>query len=144
MAGTTSEMMELPAVTTGDVPVVSGRGRWFGRQWQPLPFFAVVICAILFALPIYWLIVTSLKAVDEVFADPLVWWPRQLVWSNYPQALQKFPFLRYLTNTITIAIIECFYVQFVNDGIFIPENILCDTHRSFLLPVNRRIRAVAL
>ena len=104
MAGTTSEVMELPALTTGDEPVMSGRGRWFGSQWQPLPFFAVVICAILFALPIYWLIVTSLKAVDEVFADPLVWWPRQLVWSNYPQALQQFPFLRYLTNTITIAV----------------------------------------
>jgi multiple sugar transport system permease protein len=104
VAGTTSKVMELPSVTTGEVPVMSGRGRWFGRQWQPLPFFAVVICAILFALPIYWLIITSLKAVDEVFADPLVWWPRQLVWSNYPQALQQFPFLRYLTNTITIAV----------------------------------------
>jgi multiple sugar transport system permease protein len=104
VAGTTSKVMELPSVTTGEVPVMSGRGRWFGRQWQPLPFFAVVICAILFALPIYWLIVTSLKAVDEVFADPLVWWPRQLVWSNYPQALQQFPFLRYLANTITIAV----------------------------------------
>jgi multiple sugar transport system permease protein len=104
VAGTTSEMVELPAVTTGTVPVVSDRSRWFGSQWQPLPFFAVVICAILFALPIYWLIVTSLKAVDEVFADPLVWWPRQLVWSNYPQALQQFPFLRYLANTITIAV----------------------------------------
>jgi multiple sugar transport system permease protein len=97
-------MMDLPAVTTGNMPVVRGRSRWFGSQWQPLPFFAVVICAILFALPIYWLIVTSLKAVDEVFADPLVWWPRQLVWSNYPQALQQFPFWRYLTNTITIAV----------------------------------------
>jgi multiple sugar transport system permease protein len=97
-------MMELPVVTTGNVPVVSGRSRWFGSQWQLLPFFAVVICAILFALPIYWLVVTSLKAVDEVFADPLVWWPRQLVWSNYPQALQQFPFWRYLTNTITIAV----------------------------------------
>jgi multiple sugar transport system permease protein len=104
VAGTTSKVMELPSVTTGEVPVMSGRGRWFGRQWQPLPFFAVVICAILFALPIYWLIITSLKAVDEVFADPLVWWPRQLVWSNYPQALQQFPFLRYLANTITIAV----------------------------------------
>jgi multiple sugar transport system permease protein len=104
VAGTTSKVMELPSVTTGEVPVMSGRGRWFGRQWQQLPFFAVVICAILFALPIYWLIITSLKAVDEVFADPLVWWPRQLVWSNYPQALQQFPFLRYLANTITIAV----------------------------------------
>jgi multiple sugar transport system permease protein len=104
VAGTTSETMELPAVTTGNLPVVRGRGRWFRSQWQPLPFFAVVICAILFALPIYWLIITSLKAVDEVFADPLVWWPRLLVWSNYPQALQQFPFLRYLTNTITIAV----------------------------------------
>jgi multiple sugar transport system permease protein len=98
----TSETMELPAVTTGNLPVV-GRRRWFG-PWQPLPFVAVLICAILFALPIYWLIVTSFKAVDEVFADPLVWWPRQIVWENYPQALQTFPFWRYLTNTITIAV----------------------------------------
>ena len=69
-----------------------------------LPLFAVVICAIMFALPIYWLVVTSLKAADEVFADPLVWWPRQLIWSNSPQALQQFPFLRYLANSITVAI----------------------------------------
>ena len=69
-----------------------------------MPFFAVLICAILFALPIYWLIVTSLKDLDEVFADPLVWWPRQLIWSNYPQRCSNFPSGGIWTNTITIAV----------------------------------------
>jgi multiple sugar transport system permease protein len=104
VAGTTSETMGLPAVTAKDVPVVGSRGRWFGSRWQPLPFIAVVIGAILFALPVYWLIVTSLKALDEVFAEPLVWWPRQLVWDNYPAALKQFPFWQYLRNTINIAV----------------------------------------
>jgi ABC-type glycerol-3-phosphate transport system permease component len=68
------------------------------------PLIVVVIAAVIFALPLYWLVITSLKAIDEVFADPLVWWPRQLVWSNYPEALQMFPFWRYLLNTISIAV----------------------------------------
>ena len=71
---------------------------------QPIPFLVVLCCAVIFALPLYWMIVTSLKALDEVFADPLVWWPRQLMWGNYPDALAQFPFWRYLANTITIAV----------------------------------------
>jgi multiple sugar transport system permease protein len=79
---------------------------------EPLPFLAVLLCAAIFALPLYWLLVTSLKALDEVFADPLVWWPRELVWSNYPAALQQFPFWRYLANTITIAVPVAFGTMF--------------------------------
>lgn len=80
------------------------RGRLFGQNRSLLPLLAVILCAIIFVLPLYWLLVTSLKSLDEVFADPLVWWPRQLVWSNYPDALNQFPFWRYLRNTISIAV----------------------------------------
>jgi len=33
-----------------------------------------------------------------------VWWPSQLMWSNYPDALKVFPFWRYLSNTLQIAV----------------------------------------
>lgn len=81
-----------------------GRGRT-GRSYSRwLALAAVVILAVIFLLPVYWMIVTSLKSLDEVFHDPLVWWPRALIWHNYPDALKAFPFWRYLRNTAEIAI----------------------------------------
>ena len=67
-------------------------------------FLIVLVCAIAFAAPIYWMIVTSLKTSAEVFQMPPVWWPPQLRWSNYPEALAVFPFVRYAANTLRIAV----------------------------------------
>jgi ABC-type glycerol-3-phosphate transport system permease component len=103
MAQTTVEPIHFPGTAGERVPA-----RRFNRLrdviGSPIPFLVVLGCAVIFALPLYWMIVTSLKALDEVFADPMVWWPRQLMWGNYPDALAQFPFWRYLANTITIAV----------------------------------------
>lgn len=104
MVETTGVGIQLPAGADERVAAEVRRRRFFFHIGSPLPFLAVLFCAILFALPLFWMIVTSLKALDEVFADPLVWWPRQVIWSNYPDALSQFPFWRYLRNTITIAV----------------------------------------
>jgi multiple sugar transport system permease protein len=66
-------------------------------------FLVVLFFAIIFASPIYWMIVTSLKSTPEVFHLPPIWWPPQLRWSNYPEALNVFPFVLYATNTLRIA-----------------------------------------
>ena len=92
----------IPVLDRDDTVQPSSRRR--SRLGDAVPFLAVLCLALVFALPVYWLVVTSLKNLDEVFADPLVWWPRQLVWANYPQALQQFPFWRYLRNTLAIAV----------------------------------------
>jgi ABC-type glycerol-3-phosphate transport system permease component len=67
-------------------------------------FIIILIAAIMFASPIYWMIVTSLKTTPEVFKVPPIWWPEQLRWSNYPEALNVFPFVLYATNTLRIAV----------------------------------------
>ena len=99
MAQTTFEQIDSPGV--GRTKEMGGTARVVDALSRARPLIALVIAAAIFVLPLYWLFVTSLKSIDEVFADPLVWWPRQLVWSNYPEALQMFPFWRYLLNTIT-------------------------------------------
>jgi multiple sugar transport system permease protein len=104
MAQSTVEQIEFSAGTSRRTKVTDSGRRLLAILSQARPLIAVVIPAIIFALPIYWLVVTSLKALDEVFADPLVWWPRQLMWSNYPAALEQFPFWQYLANSITVAI----------------------------------------
>lgn len=67
-------------------------------------FLLTLLFALIFLLPLFWMVVTSFKAVDEIFGDPLVWWPRTFIWQNYPDALAQFPFWRYLSNTASIAI----------------------------------------
>jgi len=69
-----------------------------------IAFLIVLASAIVFIFPVYWMLITSLKSDPEVFHFPTIWWPAQLRWDNYPDALSTFPFLGYAVNTLRIAI----------------------------------------
>src|SRR3954451_24420522 len=71
---------------------------------RTVAFLIVLGAAIAFVFPVYWMVVTSLKSTPEVFHIPPVWWPAQLQWGNYPEALSNFPFLLYAANTLRIAL----------------------------------------
>jgi ABC-type glycerol-3-phosphate transport system permease component len=66
-------------------------------------YVLLVIVAILFLLPLYWMIASSLKPEYEVFAQPPVWWPTPPQWRNYVAALTELPFDRFAVNTFVIA-----------------------------------------
>lgn len=57
---------------------------------------------VFFLFPIYWMIIASLKTLDEVFLFPPSWWPSKLQWQNYREALTFMPFGRYALNTILV------------------------------------------
>ncbi|HEY7036394.1 MAG TPA: carbohydrate ABC transporter permease [Thermomicrobiales bacterium] len=98
----------VDARTLREVP----RPRVEGRRWSRMldrigivVAFLVTVCfAGLFLAPLYWMVTTSLKTTPEVFKLPPVWWPEKLMWSNYPDALDYFPFVRYAENTLRIAV----------------------------------------
>ena len=75
--------------------------RYVGRT---AAFLIVFTSAVAFVFPVYWMVITSLKSVPEVFHLPPVWWPADLRWDNYPDALSVFPFVLYATNTLRIAL----------------------------------------
>lgn len=62
----------------------------------------LIAVAVLFFVPFVWLVVTSLKPIEQVFTDPPQWIPRPILWQNYVEALTSpaFPFLRLLRNTL--------------------------------------------
>ena len=62
-------------------------------------FFAVVL-----ALPLAWLMSTSLKTGAQIFVMPPKWIPDPIVWQNYPDAFRAVPFHRYFWNTIQVVI----------------------------------------
>ena len=61
--------------------------------------------AVLFLMPLFWMVTSSLKPDYQVLESPPRWLPNPIVWSNYPEALTYVPFGRYALNTLFIAVL---------------------------------------
>ena len=104
-------MNEVRDTATFPYPdTVGARRRWTrpeGRSAAMLlrvaSILAVLIGAVVMLVPLAWLVSTSLKPDDQLFAYPPVWIPRYLNWANYSGAWNYAPFGLYLTNTLIIA-----------------------------------------
>jgi multiple sugar transport system permease protein len=85
-----------------------------GRRNSPhlktaLTHVTLILMSVVFLLPLFWLISTSLKSLPETTAQPAAWLPKQLEWHNYKDAflydsdrLGYIPFLYYIRNTILL------------------------------------------
>lgn len=62
------------------------------------------IMGVIFLIPLFWMISTSLKPDDQLMTSPAVWWPSPLKWSNFSEAVRAFPFVRYFFNTAFISV----------------------------------------
>ena len=79
-----------------------------------LNYLLLTLGAALFVVPFYWLVVTSLKSLDQVFTDPLIWVPTPIHWGNYSEALTSpaFPFVTLLQNTLFYTVLSTVGVVF--------------------------------
>jgi raffinose/stachyose/melibiose transport system permease protein len=60
---------------------------------------AMILIGISFLFPMYWMINLSFKSKSEVYNNPFGF-PKQWVFNNYGDALEKFSFLKYLSNSL--------------------------------------------
>jgi len=65
-----------------DVPVMQLHGVRLVIRYLLLGF-----AALLFLMPLYWMIASSVKPEYQIFANPPVWWPNPPQWNNYREAL---------------------------------------------------------
>ncbi|MDQ0229005.1 carbohydrate ABC transporter permease [Metabacillus malikii] len=72
-----------------------------------LVYLILLLFSLVFIVPFLWLISGSLKSSTELFADPPIWIPEVLNWSNYKEAFSSFPFLLYLKNTLIVVVFSC-------------------------------------
>lgn len=73
------------------------------RTGRVLGAIAALVVAVLFLMPLFWMVTSSLKPDYQVLESPPRWLPNPIVWSNYPEALTYVPFGRYALNTLFIA-----------------------------------------
>jgi ABC-type glycerol-3-phosphate transport system permease component len=65
-------------------------------------YLALGTCSVVMLVPLYWMLVTSLKTLRAVYDVPPSWIPNPIVFSNYPEALSAFPFWLYFGNTLIV------------------------------------------
>lgn len=66
--------------------------------------FLFVLCLI-FLIPLFLMILTSLKSMPEIMASQFVWKPEQWLFSNYREAMEKGDWLVYFKNTFLVTVI---------------------------------------
>jgi multiple sugar transport system permease protein len=65
-------------------------------------FAVLVIIALVVVFPVWWILRSSLMNNAELYAWPPSLYPKKWLFSNYPEALENFPFWRYFRNTMAI------------------------------------------
>jgi multiple sugar transport system permease protein len=80
--------------------------RSLSRRAKALPahLALILICLVLMA-PLYWMLITAVKPLQEALGSPPTLWPHDLSLSNFTEALQQAPFVRYLMNTVLTAML---------------------------------------
>lgn len=63
----------------------------------------LVLVAVPFVFPVYWMFASGLKRYGDVFANPPALWPADPQWQNYVTPFVTTPFLRNFANSLYIA-----------------------------------------
>lgn len=84
---------------------VLARGRtfsWYRFQkllWKIVWYVLLTALGILFSLPFFWMLSSSLKVEARIWIYPPEWIPNPVMWQNYPDALELMNFWQLLKNT---------------------------------------------
>lgn len=71
------------------------------EKW--LLFSILLIIGLFMVYPMVWMIFSSLKTTEEVLGSSMALLPHDPQWDNFPRALEKAPFLRYIWNSFFTA-----------------------------------------
>src|SRR5262245_46648883 len=87
---------------------LSRQPNWWRRRTfqtmlrQSAAFLVVLAGAILFLIPLLWMVSASVSTNAEIFMYPPRWIPRRILLSNYPEAFRTISYWMYVRNTALI------------------------------------------
>lgn len=93
---------------------VEGRLRRRLTGGDVVSWLILVLAALVFFFPIYWMFATAVRPQSEIFAPEIRLWPSQFVWYNFVEAWQQLPFTRWYINSVMIAVIAVIITVFIN------------------------------
>jgi multiple sugar transport system permease protein len=79
---------------------------------QGIVLLILSFMAVLFILPFFWMLSSSLKINAQLFMFPPVWIPNPIHWPNFKNAVTMIPFLTYFRNTIFLVVMNIIGIAF--------------------------------
>lgn len=78
------------------------------RKWlgYGLTYFVLTAIALVFMIPLLWMISTSLKSRVEIFAWPPTWLPEKPLLENYATAFNNYPLARFMLNSTILVVVN--------------------------------------
>ncbi len=64
------------------------------------------LMALIVLFPFYWMIISSLKSVDEYKLPVPTFWPKEIIWSNYAAAFKTANLGTLFTNTMIVGVVS--------------------------------------
>jgi multiple sugar transport system permease protein len=80
----------------------AGQSRW--TVTGAIITAVTILCALLWAFPLYWGVISSLKPEDEVIRPYIELWPETLTLRNYTHALTNTQIVNWYVNSIAVAV----------------------------------------
>ncbi|MGV3103890.1 carbohydrate ABC transporter permease [Rothia sp. 32237D007AR] len=86
-----------PRRKANTAPGASATGKTFG-------YIGMILAGLLIAVPLYFVVITSLKLRPEIYSNPITWVPHIFAPQNYTYVWETLDFSRYFLNSIIITV----------------------------------------
>ncbi|GAB3702346.1 carbohydrate ABC transporter permease [Mariniluteicoccus flavus] len=73
-----------------------------GPVGKALGYLGMLATIAMVAVPLFFILITSLKRREEIYTHPVTWWPSPITWENYATVFTEVPFTSYLVNSLII------------------------------------------
>ncbi|NPV08470.1 MAG: carbohydrate ABC transporter permease [Anaerolineae bacterium] len=83
---------------------IFGRYRLRHLLGRAIIYTVLISLSIVYLLPLFWMISTSLKPAGQVTIYPVKWIPDPVRWQNYVEAWNLYPFTKFTFNSLFIVI----------------------------------------
>ena len=89
-----------------DIRAVAGRQRVVGALGKILIYAFLIIMAVIVLFPFYWMIISSLKTLEEYRLSVPTFWPHTIMWTNYVDAFTTANLGRLFLNTLYVGVVS--------------------------------------
>lgn len=69
-----------------------------------LGYLGMLVTIAMVIVPLYFIVITSLKQREDIYTHPVTWFPSPVVWENYTAVFTEIPFGAYLMNSLIITL----------------------------------------
>ncbi len=97
---------QIKTLTEKDLQKVTANQRVFKVITQIALYLFLGTMAIIVIFPFYWMIISSLKSMEEYRLSIPTLFPKTIIWSNYLEAFQEAELLKLFKNTVIVGLIS--------------------------------------